>query len=94
MYALIKASLGPYLTTSNLTTFLILFIVFPLLSFVLKVRRRRLHTATAGTVVRESTIDQVRKRLKWGGRNVLVRLSREVVRAVIDTIQMGGRGLV
>src|ERR1700722_952898 len=93
-YTLIKASLGPYLTTSNLTTFLILFIVFPLLSFVLRVRRRKLR-ASAENPTTGSTANQVRRRLgatgNWG---LIGKLWQEVVRSVGDTIRMGGQGLV
>ncbi|KAF9036220.1 hypothetical protein BJ165DRAFT_1507290 [Panaeolus papilionaceus] len=41
-YALIKASLAPYLSRPKLVTFVVLFVLVPLISFVLKVRRRRL----------------------------------------------------
>lgn len=90
---LIKASLGPYLTTSKMTTFVLLFVLLPLVSFVMRIRRRRrLMGAGAGGA---AAADVVRRRLAASqSQNTIGWIWREVVRAVGDTVRMGGGGLV
>ncbi|KAK0469577.1 uncharacterized protein EV420DRAFT_1495454 [Desarmillaria tabescens] len=92
-FALIKAYVAPILNSTKLTTFLILAVVFPLISMVLRIRRRR-RLAAGGTV---NTADMVRKRLQVvNGREagVLRTVWSEIVRVLMDTIRMGGSGLV
>ncbi|KAF4571539.1 hypothetical protein EYR36_008879 [Pleurotus pulmonarius] len=95
-YSLIKAFLQPYFTTSKFTTFFVLFIIFPLVSLFFRVRGRRKAVgpgfrATAGI----ATADLVRRRLQAAeGAGMVGRVWGEVVRAVLDTVKMGGSGLV
>jgi uncharacterized membrane protein len=91
-FALIRASLGPYLTSSRLTTFLLLFVLLPLVSLVLRIRRQR-RTVRAGS--RLAAGDVVRRRLASGrGQTTISRIWEEMVKAVSDTVRMGGGGLV
>jgi hypothetical protein len=63
-------------------------VLVPLVSIVLRIRRGR---RVSGEV------DAVRKRLavgREGGRGTLGRIWGEVVRGVVDTVRMGGGGLV
>ncbi|KAH9481267.1 hypothetical protein JR316_0005789 [Psilocybe cubensis] len=41
IYALIRASLAPYLTSTKTTTFILLFVLVPLISFILRMRRQK-----------------------------------------------------
>ncbi|PPR03900.1 hypothetical protein CVT24_008092 [Panaeolus cyanescens] len=107
-YALIKASLAPYLSRPRLITFLVLFVLVPLVSFVLKVRRRRamalgsagMAGAGAGVaaVATSSNAEIVRRRLQSANTAVevglLSRAWSEIVRAITDTVKMAGSGLV
>ncbi|KAF9489448.1 hypothetical protein BDN71DRAFT_1456155, partial [Pleurotus eryngii] len=94
-YSLVKAFLQPYFTTSKFTTFFVLFIIFPLVSLFFRVRGRRKIVGsgprgTAGI----ATADLVRKRLQAAeGAGMVGRAWGEVVRAVLDTVKMGGSGL-
>ena len=78
----------------------IIFVVLPVLSFLVRSRRRRLRAAAALGAGTSNTAELVRRRLQAtegfiGGRaNVLAALWAEVVRVVGDTIRMGGSGLV
>ncbi|KAF5341747.1 hypothetical protein D9611_001462 [Ephemerocybe angulata] len=100
--SLVRSYLAPHLTTSKITTFVILFILFPLLSWVLRVRHRRRKLAEgAGTpllgAAGPTNVDLVRKRLQAAGSSdssIVVKVGREVLRVVIDTVKMAGRGLV
>ncbi|KAK0480110.1 hypothetical protein IW261DRAFT_1563796 [Armillaria novae-zelandiae] len=92
-FALVKAYVATILNSTKLTTFLILAVVFPLISMALRFRRRR--RLAAGGVV--NTADMVRKRLQVvNGREagVLRTAWSEIVRVLMDTIRMGGSGLV
>ena len=90
--ALIRASLGPYLTSPRVTTFLLLFFLLPLVSLIMRIRRHR-RTVDAGA--RLGAADVVRRRLANGqGQTVISRIWAEVVKAVGDTVRMGGGGLV
>ncbi|SJL09847.1 uncharacterized protein ARMOST_13228 [Armillaria ostoyae] len=92
-FALVKAYVATILNSTKLTTFLILAVVFPLVSMVLRLRRRR-RLAAGGAV---NTADMVRKRLQVvNGREagVLRTAWSEIVRVLMDTIRMGGSGLV
>lgn len=79
---------------AKLAAFFLLFVVFPFLSFMLRMRRRRMIMGGTGTA------NQVRRRLRGveGGAGVttglIANLWEEIVRAVGDTIRMGGGGLV
>jgi hypothetical protein len=106
--ALLRASLRPYLTRTRVTTFLLLFVLVPLISFVLRMRRRRLlltssgvgaglTAATATAAASASTADLVRRRLGTAGGSetgVIGRAWGEVLRVVGDTVRMAGSGLV
>ncbi|EJF64776.1 hypothetical protein DICSQDRAFT_152986 [Dichomitus squalens LYAD-421 SS1] len=99
--ALVRASLGSLLqgtSRSRMVLYAVLFVVVPLVSFVLRLRRRRAGAgapASAGSGS-GSTVDAVRRRLRGvdGQGNVVGRLWEEVARAVLDTVRMAGRGLV
>jgi hypothetical protein len=93
-YALIKASLAPYLTTSNLTTLFLLFVVFPFVSFIIRARhRRRKALVNQGSGV-ANNVEVVRRRLQGAEAGLLRRAWGEVVRVVLDTAKMAGSGLV
>ncbi|KAF9533912.1 hypothetical protein CPB83DRAFT_804910 [Crepidotus variabilis] len=107
--ALIKASLGPYLTNTRLTTFVLLFVIIPLCSFLLRLRRRRqmialgpLASSSAALTVggaamaAASNADLVRRRLNasTGETGLVTRAWSGVVRVVGDTVRMAGSGLV
>ncbi|KAF9563214.1 hypothetical protein CPC08DRAFT_706140 [Agrocybe pediades] len=108
-YALIRASLAPYLTSTRVTTFLVLFVVVPLISFVLRMRRRKrllqlgleggaTAASIAAAVSANSNADLVRRRLQAasGGMegSLVQRAWGEIVRVVGDTVRMAGSGLV
>ena len=97
--ALIKASLAPYLTSARLPTLLLIFVFIPLISFVLRRRRRkRLASLTLGAAnsANFSNADFVRRRLLGAETEsgVPQRAWRQVVRVVTDTLKMAGGGLV
>ncbi|EMD33985.1 hypothetical protein CERSUDRAFT_159355 [Gelatoporia subvermispora B] len=81
---------------ARFTAFLIFAVVVPLLSFAFRVRRRRL--TPGGAAVPGSTAAEVRRRLRASGATgtggIVSRLWQETLRAVSDTVRMGGRGLV
>ncbi|KAF9243445.1 hypothetical protein BU15DRAFT_72118 [Melanogaster broomeanus] len=86
---LIKRSLRTYFTANRITTLSILFLLLPLVSYFIRLRHVRAVATPA------STADQVKRRLfDARGDSVLRRLWNEVVRAILDTIRMGGGGLV
>ncbi|KAH7930167.1 hypothetical protein BV22DRAFT_1028675 [Leucogyrophana mollusca] len=86
---LIRASLGPYFSANKLTALSIFFLLLPLISILFRIRRRR---AAAGT---ESAADHVRRKLlEARGDSPLRRLWNEVIKAIVDTVRMGGGGLV
>ncbi|KAJ6558464.1 hypothetical protein DFH09DRAFT_531137 [Mycena vulgaris] len=100
-YALLKASLAPYLTSPaklsaiSLATFVLL-LILPLL-----VRRRRAANMNkAGGDVSGGNAELVRRRLltasaaSGGGAGLLGRMLGAVVQVVSDTVRMGGSGLV
>ncbi|KDR76121.1 hypothetical protein GALMADRAFT_247333 [Galerina marginata CBS 339.88] len=107
-YALIRASLAPYLTSTKVTTFLLLFVLVPLISFVLRMRRRRKLLATlggggavAGVAAASSAVtnaELVRRRLHAASgvveSGLVQRAWGEIVRVVGDTVKMAGSGLV
>jgi hypothetical protein len=106
-YALIRASLAPYLTSKRMTTFLVLFLLVPLISFLLRMRRRKKllslsgaaqMTATATAAATATHADLVRKRLQTAGSGVkgtfFGRMWGDIVRVVRDTVKMAGSGLV
>jgi uncharacterized membrane protein len=84
--------LGPYLTSSRVTTFLLLFFLLPLVSLIMRIRRHR-RTVSAGAGL--GAADVVRRRLANGqGQTAIGWIWAEVVKAVSDTVRMGGGGLV
>jgi len=93
-YALLKATLAPYLTARNISTLFLLFVVFPLFSLALRARRRREKSSTSISG-HTNSVSVVRKRLQ-GFRvdNALGAVWKEVVRVVCDTAKMAGSGLV
>lgn len=103
MLAVVKASLEPYLTTSRMTTLLFVFVLLPLVSLLLRVRRYRRRQALAGGrgvgfgiggVGSIAAAETVRRRLGSGaGRNMIGWVWGEVVRVIGDTFRMGGGGL-
>jgi len=101
-YALIRASLAPYLTNARVTTFVLLFVLVPLLSFVLRMRRRKRLLGLVGTTMAAATsasnAELVRRRLQAAGGGVEVGFFNnawaEVIRVVGDTVRMAGSGLV
>ncbi|OCH93038.1 hypothetical protein OBBRIDRAFT_817981 [Obba rivulosa] len=79
---------------ARLTALLVFAVLVPLLSFAFRVRRRQLgRGAPPGP-----TAAEVRRRLRGNGavgaEGFVSRLWQEMVRAVGDTVRMGGRGLV
>ncbi|KIJ66931.1 hypothetical protein HYDPIDRAFT_26348 [Hydnomerulius pinastri MD-312] len=87
--ALIKAYLRNYFTANRLTTLSILFLLLPLVSYFIRLRRIRTISAPV------STADQVKRRLlEARGDSVVRRLWNEVAGAILDTVRMGGGGLV
>jgi len=99
-YALIKASLEPYLSKPRVTTFIILFVLVPILSFLVRIRRRR-RLAVAGisgvAAALPSAVSNaalVRKRLGSDDAGLVQRWIGEAVRVVTDTVKMAGSGLV
>ncbi|TFK20718.1 hypothetical protein FA15DRAFT_599241 [Coprinopsis marcescibilis] len=98
LLSLIKTSLMPHLTTSKITTFFILFVLFPLVSWVFRIRSRRRKIATTPYLSNSpSNVDLVRRRLHAAGSNdanIITRLWRETLSAVVDTVKMAGSGLV
>ncbi|KIK99594.1 hypothetical protein PAXRUDRAFT_131787 [Paxillus rubicundulus Ve08.2h10] len=87
--ALIKEFLRSYLTANRLATLTILFILLPLVSYSIRSRRMRAVSTP------QSTADHVKRRLYDARRDsVLSRFWNEVIRAIFDTVRMGGGGLV
>lgn len=93
---LIRSYIQTVLRTASkpkLAALFLLFVVFPLLSFFVRVRRRRLIMSPGGTA------EQVRRRLRGpqgtssGAAGLASRIWEEVFRAIGDTIRMGGGGL-
>ena len=89
--AVIRESLRAYFTTNRLTTLTILFLLLPVVSYIIRRRRAR----AAPVMAAASTADQVKRRLfDARGGSVLHKLWSEVGRAIWDTVRMGGGGLV
>ncbi|TFK49653.1 hypothetical protein OE88DRAFT_1702466 [Heliocybe sulcata] len=80
------------LHSTRITGSILLFLLLPVLSLLFRVRRRRAPKAVGGA----GTADRVRKRLisRPAGQGLLTSLWSEVIRAIWDTVRMGGRGLV
>ncbi|KIK67685.1 hypothetical protein GYMLUDRAFT_36417 [Collybiopsis luxurians FD-317 M1] len=107
--ALIKASLGPFVdqisgtsSANKVASLMAVFVVVPLFSLLVRMLRRR-GRIVAGSVGAVSSADLVRQRLQAVNANasamgalgrVLAKAWWEVLRVVIDTIKMGGSGLV
>jgi len=103
--ALIKASVEPYLaqvtgsTTNKIASLVVVFVVVPVLSLLVRMLRRRyrIPASSAGGA------DLVRRRLQAVNVNanamgalgkVLMSAWWEIMRVVLDTVKMGGSGLV
>lgn len=110
IYALLKETYSSYFPANysklSISTFILLLIVFPLVSFFLRRRRRRL-LGTAGsstsTTLINTNAEIVRKRLfatssgaasRTEGLGLLGKILGTVGRIVGDTVKMGGSGLV
>ncbi|KAG6900839.1 hypothetical protein C0993_000158 [Termitomyces sp. T159_Od127] len=92
-YAILKASLAPYISTSNISAIFLLFVVLPLVSFVLRVRYRK-RQAMNGSINAGNTAELVRRRLQNVGAGALSKAWGEVIQVVYDTVRMAGSGLV
>jgi hypothetical protein len=106
--SLVRASLAPHLTRSKVTTFVLLFIIFPLFSVLLRIRRRQrllpsissLNNGQSPSAHGVSAAETARRRLAASSRAKslsgldIAKLWTEVMRTVVDTVKMGGRGLV
>jgi len=106
--ALVTETLRPHLTASKLV-FALLFVVVPLISFVIRLRRKRARlrglggagsgTASPLNAIRPGaagSVVDVRRRLgiSEGRESIFGSVWREVTRAVSDTVRMAGGGLV
>ncbi|KAF9807760.1 hypothetical protein IEO21_08056 [Rhodonia placenta] len=98
--AVLRSSVGAIVqraSRTRLTAYVLLLFVFPLLSLVFRVRRRRPAVRPVGNGG-GGTVAEVRRRLSVEGKGVVgqvvLRVWEELVRAVGDTVHMGGRGLV
>ncbi|KAG2741557.1 hypothetical protein P692DRAFT_20859272 [Suillus brevipes Sb2] len=81
--ALIRSYFSHYFTVNKIATLSILVLI----PFLFSIFRRRRHV--------ETPMDQVRRRLlEARGDSIVRRLWNELVRAVLDTVRMGGGGLV
>ena len=70
--------------------------LFPLISFLLRIRHRRRRQLLGGKG-QASNADLVRRRLQVGGTSeggIVVKVWGEVVRAIGDTVKMAASGLV
>ncbi|RDB25925.1 hypothetical protein Hypma_006757 [Hypsizygus marmoreus] len=94
-YALIKASLAPYLTTSKVSTFVLLFVVIPVISLMVRARHRR-QKALSLPGGNASSAELARRQLQAGvgDAGLFGRAWGEMVRVVSDTVRMAGSGLV
>lgn len=81
-------------------TLFLVFVLVPIISFLLRLRRRRQMQATSGAIGAASAVrnvDLVRRRLHTGGVGNAGLMSRawgEIIRVVGDTVKMAGSGLV
>jgi hypothetical protein len=82
------------LTASRLTTAFILFVVIPLLSILLRLRRRRSLLGAASADGGSMAVSVKRRLQSAEGTGLVGRIWTEAVRAVVDTVKMGGSGLV
>ncbi|KAG1803459.1 uncharacterized protein BJ212DRAFT_1449875 [Suillus subaureus] len=81
---LIRSYFNHYFTANRIATLSVLLFLIPLISLMLR-RRRRLETPA----------DLVRRRLlEARGDSIATQLWNELVRAVLDTVRIGGGGLV
>ncbi|KAI9061104.1 hypothetical protein FKP32DRAFT_1631693 [Trametes sanguinea] len=94
--ALMRAALDSVLrgaSRAKVLAYVALFVVLPLVSFVLRVRRRRVVRGGGG-----GAVEAVRRRLRGAdaqtGVGVVGTIWAEIARAVLDTVRMAGRGLV
>ena len=102
--SLIRAAFQPYLSRGlfsvpNLVAFVVLFVILPTLSLVLRFRRRR-RLLTSGSRGANSgsgsrVVADVRRRLGGVQKGSIWRsVWEETIRTISDTFMMGGRGLV
>ncbi|KAG0693177.1 hypothetical protein DFH29DRAFT_1084353 [Suillus ampliporus] len=83
-FALIRSYFKHYFTANRMATLAVLFFLIPFLSLIVR-RRRRVETPA----------DQVRRKLLQArGDSIVRRFWNELMRAVLDTVRMGGGGLV
>ncbi|KAI0789856.1 hypothetical protein C8Q75DRAFT_717497 [Abortiporus biennis] len=80
---------------SKIFAFVLFFLIFPLISFCFRLRQRRITQSGGG-----GAAEEVRRKLKGvrtgalEGKGIVGKIWEEAVRAVTDTVKMGGRGLV
>jgi len=95
--ALVRVYLDAMLTRlakSKVITFMLVLIIFPLISVMFRLRRQKSIGANHGAV------GDVRRRLRAvpnravDGKNAIAVIWDEVIRVLSDTVKMGGRGLV
>ena len=99
--SIVSSYIRTYFTNSRLI-FAALFLLVPLFSFILRVRKRKntrtftAATSSSASVVRGTSVEEVRRRLgsSESGGNVLSIAWRELMRAVVDAARMAGGGLV
>ncbi|KAI0635605.1 hypothetical protein C8Q77DRAFT_1052832 [Trametes polyzona] len=94
--ALLRASVRSVLqgaSRARVLTCVLLFVVLPLVSFTMRLRRRRVSGTGTPTI---GTVDAVKRRLRGAEAqgSVVGQVWQEIVRAVLDTVRMAGRGLV
>ena len=94
-YSLVKAMVYPYLTTSRLATLFVLFVMFPVISLLIR-RRRTKSSGTSGAQTGSRIAVSNVALVRWGieESGLLRRGWSEVIRAVADTVKMAGSGLV
>ncbi|KAG1858318.1 hypothetical protein C8R48DRAFT_716032, partial [Suillus tomentosus] len=83
--ALIRSYFNHYFTANRIAILSVLFFLIPLLSLILR-RQRRLETPA--DLVWRRLVSEAR------GDSIMRRLWNELVRASLDTVRMGGEGLV
>ncbi|THH15340.1 hypothetical protein EW146_g5124 [Bondarzewia mesenterica] len=97
-FAVLRAAIRPYFeryfsTPKSLTLF-VLFVLLPTFSLFLRIRRRRMRLSV-GSGIDSRMAEDVRRRLGGVQKGSVWRsIWEEAVRAVSDTVRMGGRGLV
>lgn len=108
--ALIKASVKPYLvrligasSASKIASLVVIFVIVPILSLLLRMLRRRQRLPVSSSFGAGGGADLVRQRLQAVNANanamgalgkLLASAWFDIIRIVLDTVKMGGSGLV